>query len=88
MFYVFVISQQVELKLDSELEDISRSHNLSKKKKKKESVEFVGSSRSQAPRSPIPLLQNQPLYKTPISNFDQSKTRPKELPNNKMFLQN
>ena len=28
MFYVFVISQAVELKLDSELEDISRSHNL------------------------------------------------------------
>ena len=28
MFYVFVISQPVELKLDSELEDISRSHNL------------------------------------------------------------
>ena len=28
MFYVFVISQLVELKLNSELEDISRSHNL------------------------------------------------------------
>ena len=27
-FYVFVISQPVEIKLDSELEDISRSHNL------------------------------------------------------------
>ena len=27
-FYVFVISQPIELKLDSELEDISRSHNL------------------------------------------------------------
>ena len=35
MFYVFVISQPVELKFDSELEDISRSHNLLKKKKKK-----------------------------------------------------
>ena len=30
MFYVFVISQPVELKLDSEIEDISRSHNLFK----------------------------------------------------------
>ena len=28
MFYAFVISQPVELKLNSELEDISRSHNL------------------------------------------------------------
>ena len=28
MFYVFVISQPVELKLDSELGDISRSNNL------------------------------------------------------------
>ena len=28
MFHVFVISQPVELKLDIELEDISRSHNL------------------------------------------------------------
>ena len=28
MFYVFVISQLIELKLDSELEDIYRSHNL------------------------------------------------------------
>ena len=28
MFYVFVISQPVELKFDSELEDISRTHNL------------------------------------------------------------
>ena len=28
MFYVFIISQPVELKLHSELEDISRSHNL------------------------------------------------------------
>ena len=28
MFYVFVISQPIELKLDSELEDIYRSHNL------------------------------------------------------------
>ena len=58
MFYVFVISQPVELKLDSELEDISRSHNLQKqqqqkkKKKKKENhtnipssaYAFVGSS--------------------------------------------
>ena len=32
MCYVFVISQPVELKLDSELEDISRSHNLQEKK--------------------------------------------------------
>ena len=28
MFYVFVILQPVELKPDSELGDISRSHNL------------------------------------------------------------
>ena len=35
MFYVFVISQPVELKLDRELEDISRSHNLQKNNKKK-----------------------------------------------------
>ena len=28
MFDVVVISQPVEMKLDSELEDISRSHNL------------------------------------------------------------
>ena len=28
VFYVFVISQPVELKFDCELEDISRSHNL------------------------------------------------------------
>ena len=34
MFYVFVISQLIEVKLDSALEDISRSHNLYKKKKK------------------------------------------------------
>ena len=28
MFYVFVISQSFELKLNSELDDIARSHNL------------------------------------------------------------
>ena len=28
MFYVFVISQPIELNLDSELEDIYTSHNL------------------------------------------------------------
>ena len=33
--YVFVLSQPVELKLDSELEDISRYNNLYKKKTKK-----------------------------------------------------
>ena len=36
MFYIFVILQPVELKLDNELEDISRSHNLSKKQQKKQ----------------------------------------------------
>ena len=35
LFYVLVISQPVELKLDSELEDISRSHNLKKIERKK-----------------------------------------------------
>ena len=28
LFYIFIISQPTELKLDSELEDIYRSHNL------------------------------------------------------------
>ena len=47
MFYVFVISQPVELKLDSESEDISRSHNLKNNKKKNmpsSAFAFVGSS--------------------------------------------
>ena len=35
MFYVFVISRPVELKLDSELEDISIGKKTKKKKKKK-----------------------------------------------------
>ena len=66
MFYVFVISQPVELKFDSELEDISRSHNLLKKKEKKKKkhtqifrwvpMRLSGLPWSQAPRSPVQLL--------------------------------
>ena len=63
MFYVFVISQPVELILASELEDISRSQNLKKKKKKKKKKKIrkqifrrVPMRMSGLPRSPIQLL--------------------------------
>ena len=67
MFYVFVTSKPIELKLDSALEDISRSHNKKKKKKKMKKkkktqifrrvpMRLLSLPRSQAPRSPIQLL--------------------------------
>ena len=40
MFYVFVISQPIELKFDSELEDIYRSLIIGKKKKKKKKKKY------------------------------------------------
>ena len=62
------------------------------------SMRFSGLPRSQAPRSSIQLLtaisiaelyeKANPFNETPINNFDQSKTTPKNLTINLMFLQN